>query len=224
MFDELLVALSGPMGSGKSTVAEGLKGKHKFHIISIGTTIKKVSKLLIDDQVKLKTYLESVLKGEENFQAIYGTLIETFKEKFNYAEWERKEDGTYNKNQWYRDLTQFTATYFRELYGEDIWMRFVASDAMNLATSGERVVCDDLRFPGEKKILEMFGFRIVRLDITKEEQKKRLANDYGEISDELLNHATETSLNDAHFDYRLLVDGFSVQETQQQVYQFLGLQ
>lgn len=223
MFDELLLALSGSMGSGKSTVAQGLKEKHKFHVISIGTPIKKVSKLLIDDQVELKVYLGHVLKAEEDFDGLYNAFIDAFKSKFEKAIWEKKMDGEYNKNQDFRDLTQFTATYFRDLYGKDIWVRFVATDAMNLATSGERVVCDDLRLPGEKKILEMFGFRIVRLDISKEEQKKRLAHDYGEITDELLNHETETALDNAYFDYRFLVDGLSVKETQERVYQFLKI-
>lgn len=223
--NELLVVLSGKMGSGKSTVAEGLCERFGFHTISIGTMIKKVSTLLIDQPNELKSYLRNVLKEEkpESFEELYSKLITLYRENFTDATWEKDEAGNYTKNESYRDLTQFVATYFRDLYSQDIWVRFIASDAMELATSGERVVCDDLRDPSEKRILEMFGFMAVRLDISKEEQKRRLQERYGTISEELLNHPTETALDDAHFDYRFSVDGMSVEEQREKVYRYLKL-
>jgi len=223
MMNELLVAINGPMGVGKSTVAVGLEKQHQFHIISIGTQIKKVSTLLIDDTKQLQTYLQKVLGDKEEGTRIAFLLTDLFTDHFAHAHWEKESNGSYNKNEFYRKLTQEVATLMRQEYGEDIWVRFIASDAMDLANEGKHVVCDDLRVPSEKRIFEQFGFTIIRLDISKEEQERRLKKIYGHIPTELLNHPTEIALNDATFDYRFLVDGLSEEQVQQKVYNFLNL-
>lgn len=220
---DILTVISGEMGSGKSTLANGLKEEFGFHVISIGTTIKKVSQLLVDDNEILREYLLETLKEEEKFEEIFTRLIQEFEVRFNNADWRKSGNGEYIKNSSYRDLTQFVATYFRELYGEDIWVRFVASDAMELADKGEKVICDDLRFPNEKKIFEMFGFSTIRLDISKEEKLRRLQREYGEIPEDLLNHPSETALNDAFFDFRIPVDGLGKDELKNRVCDFLKL-
>ena len=69
--NELLLALNGKMRSGKSTVAEKLRDEKGFHIISIGSTIKKVANLLIENQSELKKYLK---EAEENKKAVEGKL------------------------------------------------------------------------------------------------------------------------------------------------------
>lgn len=223
--NELLVTLSGPMGSGKSTVAKGLTEEHSFHIISIGSTIKKVSTMLIDEPKELLDYLRHVLTGEseENLNAFYQQLLDGFHEKFPHPTWKKDEQGAYIKTEDYRELTQYVATYFRTSYSEDIWVRFIASDAVELAAKGEKVICDDMRFPTEKRILEMFGFTSIRLDISDAVQKKRLEATYGTISDELRNHPGEHALDDAHFDLHVNVDTLSIEETRNQVYAYLGL-
>lgn len=206
-----LIALSGPMGVGKTTIAKQMNG---FQIVSIGSTIKEICSLLIDDQKELKNYLNQILKNEEpeKINEVFNTLILHFESISPEAIWEKNKDGIYNKNKYYRELTQFVATYFRETYNEDIWVRFIASKAMELADQGINVVCDDMRFPSEKKVLEMFGFIFIRLDISKEEQKRRLLKDYGEIPENLLNHNTETALDEAYFDLKLQADGLETNE------------
>lgn len=222
---ELLVALNGKMRSGKSTVAEMLREEHGFHIVSIGSTIKKVANYLIEDTRQLKQYLKEVLKAEkeEKFEVIFQDFLTVYQEQFANAIWQKEENGLYVKNEHYRKLTQMVATHFRQLYSEDIWMRFIAVDAMDLADKGKNVVCDDLRVKSEKRILEMFGFVIIRFDISKEEQEKRSKALGEEIPDELLYHPTEIDLDDALFDYRFSVDALSPKEVYEKVVDYLKL-
>lgn len=222
---EVLLALNGKMRSGKSTVAERLRDEHGFHIISIGNTIKKVANYLIEDQGELQHYLQEVLKAEstEKFDAVFAQFIDLYKKDYSDAVFQKEANGLYVKNESYRKLTQMVATYFRTLYSEDIWMRFIAVDAMDLADKGEKVVCDDLRLKSEKRILEMFGFVIVRLDISKEEQQNRSLQLGEKISDELLHHPTEIDLDDAYFDFRLVVDGLTIDQVYEQVVGYLHL-
>lgn len=223
--NELLVALNGKMRSGKSTVAEKLRDEHGFHIVSIGSTIKKVANLLIEQPEALKSYLKEVLKseGDDKFEAVFRTFITQYQTQFSEAVWQKDAHGFYVKNESYRKLTQMVATYFRNVYSEDIWMRFIAVEAIDLADKGEKVVCDDLRLKSEKRILEMFGFLIIRFDISKEEQRARSARLGENISDELLNHPTEVDLDEVYFDYRFSVDGMSVDDMYQHVIDYLKL-
>lgn len=222
---ELLVALNGKMRSGKSTVAEKLKKEKGFHIVSIGSTIKKVANYLIEQPAALKDYLKEVLKGEGDakFEEVFEAFITQYQQQFTDAVFEKDGTGLYVKNESYRKLTQMVATYFRNVYSEDIWMRFIAVDAIDLADKGEKVVCDDLRLKSEKRILEMFGFIVIRFDISKEEQRARSARLGENISDELLNHPTEVDLDEAYFDYRFNVDNLSIDEMYQKVVDYLKL-
>lgn len=218
-----LVVINGKMASGKTTAANGLKEDFNFIIISIGTMIKKVSTLLLEDKEKLNSYLNNVLNEEEG-DFINEILTKGFKENYKNAIWEKLNDGSYNKNKWYRKLTQFVATTMRDQYGDDVWVRFLVNDAMELAEKGKNVVCDDMRVPSEKKIFEKFGFATVRLEVSKQEQRKRLEKEYGNIPEEQLNHVTETSLDDAKFDFKINTDNFTIKEMRMEIYKFLGLE
>ena len=223
--NELLLALNGKMRSGKSTIAEKLRDEKGFQIISIGNTIKKVANYLIEDQRALKQYLKEALKGEgeKEFETIYQSFLSSYLQEFSDAVWQKDEKGIYAKNESYRKLTQMVATYFRNVYSEDIWMRFIATDAMDLADKGHKVVCDDLRLKSEKRILEMFGFMVIRLDISPEEQQRRSLLLGEDISDALLHHKTEVDLDDAYFDYRLEVDGLNSEDVYQKIVNYLKI-
>jgi dephospho-CoA kinase len=217
------IALNGKLACGKSEQARLLHEELGYSILSIGTMIKKVTNLLIEDPMQWKMYLENTIQNKKAVDAIYSEVQTTFHDTFQYASFEKTSEVNYVKNDWYRELAQYIATSFREVLGEDIWVTFIAKEASILAKKGEMVVCDDLRFPSEKKIFEEFGFKIIRLDVSKEVQKQRISHrGDGVINEKQLNHISETALDDAIFDLRINTDNISIQGIKEKIFGFIG--
>lgn len=197
-----LLALSGKMACGKSTVSRILSDTFDYQVLSIASPIKKTAILLIENTSELETYLIDMISNHHVAKSIYEKLYFNFELAFLQASWEKNSDGTYNKNDDYRKLLQRVATIVRDELGEDIWVKFFAKEAKALSEKGRKVICDDLRLPSEMKVLQKNGFSIIRINVDEEVQKQRLLELYGEINHKLLNHPTETSLDSAtDFDF-----------------------
>jgi len=216
------IALNGKLACGKSEQARQLQQELGYSVLSIGTMIKKVTNLVIEEPKEWKTYLKTVLEEDHVIEQIYQEVQKTFQKKFQHVTFEKTEDGLYVKNDWYRELAQYIATSFRTLLGEDIWVTFVAKEAKMLAKQGKRVVCDDLRFPSEKHIFEQFGFATIRLDVSKKVQKQRISmRGDGKIDEKQLTHISEVALDDALFDLRINTDNLSIEEIKTIIFSFI---
>jgi len=92
-----------------------------------------------------------------------------------------------------RQLLQSIGTKMREI-DPDIWAKSTTQRSQN----HKFVIIDDLRFPNELHYLKLNNFIIIRLNISKEEQIKRLKETYPDTYHQHiknLNHQSETSLD-----------------------------
>ena len=198
-----LIALNGKMASGKTTMAEALRDNLNFTILSIASSIKKASTILIDNTPYLHKYLKEMVKDAQIAEQLYFDIVQRYHSDFNQEVFEKDSAGAYHKTQPYRELTQMVATVVRKSLGEEVWVKFCIQEAKNQAEDGKSIVIDDLRLPEEKHLFEQNGFAVIRLDITAEVQTERLLRMYGEINEEQRNHTTEIALDDALFDLRI---------------------
>ena len=92
-----------------------------------------------------------------------------------------------------RELLQSIGTKMREI-DKDIWAKSTIERSKKL----QNVIIDDLRYPNELKYLKKNNFILIRLNISKEEQMKRLKETYPNTFHqhiENINHHSETSLD-----------------------------
>lgn len=216
------IALNGKLACGKSEQARQLHQELGYSILSIGTMIKKVTNLLIEDPKECKTYLKTMIDKEQTVNVLYQEVQNEFYQTYQKEKFEKTTDGLYIKNDSYRELAQYIATSFRDVLGEDIWVTFIAKEAEMLAKNGQKVVCDDLRFPSEKRIFEQFGFATIRLDVSESVQKQRISKrGDGTINEKQLTHISEIALDDAAFDLRIDTDHLSIDEIKTIIFSFV---
>ncbi|MCK2000227.1 hypothetical protein MZM54_02350 [[Brevibacterium] frigoritolerans] len=225
------VAFSGKMTAGKTTIANILEKEYGYVALPIGGRIKKVCNLLIEDRNELITYLnqilpERTLKNEENaVQVTYNALDELFNNNFikflistgvNNV-FVKESTGVYQKNEYYRSLTQKVGSKIREIFGEQIWCQICLNEANHLVDKGKKVICDDIRLDVENKMLTEQGYTLIRFDVEPEEQKKRILKLYKTYNEDALIHPTETELDTFKFENRLDTTFDTVEETYEKV-------
>lgn len=219
------LALSGKLACGKSVLANFLKEEHHYTIVSIGSMIKKVTNVVIEDQIAFAQYVKGMVEDKQVAERLVTEITNEFNTNFQHMTFEKDGDELYVKNNAYRQLTQYIATVFRKTFGEDIWVTFVAKEAINMTKEGKKIVCDDLRLPSEKEIFQSYGFKIIRLDVSEATQKMRIqARGDGKISHEQLNHPTEIALDNAEFDVRLNTDTMSMEAVNEFISGYLQME
>ena len=79
-----------------------------------------------------------------------------------------------------------------------VWVKAFIKKANELESSGKHVVCDDLRTEDEHKALRSAGWCLIRLNVSEEEQERRICDCYPETSQTHIqrrNVFTETALD-----------------------------
>ncbi len=112
-------------------------------------------------------------------------------------------DWTFKDNT-FRKLMQEVGDVLREVQPTSVIDSLVRR-SNKLANEGKNVVCDDARYPQEIESLSAGGFTSIRLEISKEEQLKRMKELYGEVNEERFNHPTEVALN-GYTNYDYIID------------------
>lgn len=138
-----LVALCSPaMGSGKSTVAQHLVGRHGFKRIAFAGPLKHMAEAML---------LSTAMSYQEAWERVYGS---------------RKEEIVPALGITSRRLQQILGTEFgRDLIHPDIWVNITMSAAASYMADGHSVVVDDMRFPNEYRAVEAAGgecYRVIR--------------------------------------------------------------
>ena len=97
-----------------------------------------------------------------------------------------------------RILLQNIAEKLKEI-DEDIWIKYSLKNMKN----HKNIVIDDLRFPNELKYLKNLGFIIIRINISEEEQTRRLIKKYKNYNKHLegKNHCSESYIDELDVDY-----------------------
>ncbi len=107
-----------------------------------------------------------------------------------------------NKN---RDLMQQLGSNMRNI-DENVWINYTLKDASKYIN----VVIDDVRFENEVLLLKENNYILIKLNISKELQTKRLIDTYGDNAQSHINNITdisETSLNNINDNmYDLIID------------------
>lgn len=100
-----------------------------------------------------------------------------------------------------RVLLQELGSKMREI-NKDVWLNYAIKESLK----HRHIIIDDLRLENEYKALKNEGFIIVRLDVDKTTQIKRLKQLYPNSWEQQMNrldHHTEIALDNYSFDYRV---------------------
>ena len=184
MSDEIKIALTGKMRSGKSTVAEILWLDYDLTRRSFGGA--------------LKYYADKMFEGS----TAYPIEIEEYGEPCPF---DGKRDTRIKKP---RKLYQDFGQAMRQL-DEDIWIRHVekAIESDKLFPDYKGVVIDDLRQPNEYEWAKANGFTIIRVNAREDFRIQRAINSGDKFDLESLEHDTEQHVDSFAVDYEINNDG-----------------
>ena len=178
MSDEIKIALTGKMRSGKSSVAEILWLDYDLTRRSFGGA--------------LKYYADKMFEGS----TAYPIEVEEYGEPCPF---DGKRDTRIKKP---RKLYQDFGQAMRQL-DEDIWIRHVeqAIETDKTFPNYKGVVIDDLRQPNEYEWAKAHGFTIIRVNADEGDRLDRAAKLGDKFSAEDLRHETERHVDDFKADY-----------------------
>ena len=193
MSDEIKIALTGKMRSGKSTVAEMLWLDYDLTRRSFGGA--------------LKYYADKMFEGS----TAYPIEVEEYGEPCLF---DGKRDTRVKKP---RKLYQDFGQAMRQL-DEDIWIRHVeqAIESDKLFPDYKGVVIDDLRQPNEYEWAKAHGFTIIRVNAREDRRLKRAEQAGDSFSADDLAHDTEQHVDGFSVDYTIVNDG-SLSDLKRQV-------
>lgn len=208
------LAISGKMGSGKSTIAGLLRDKLGYRVVSLATPIYEIGTAIAHkdfDRMQSLVAKYNLHLASDRF----ASLFEQY--KFNY--FYKNEDGTIKKTDVFRGLLQEIGNAARDTYGERIWAIILLEE---IQKNIGYFVCDDVRSVTEKEILASNGFKTIRLDVGPAEQIRRLQEKYGHVDEEKLKHSTETALDAETFNLRIDTDSMPTERVFKLVRDFVG--
>ncbi len=132
-----IIALCGPVGCGKSTLADSLIDHHKFIRLSFAAPIKQMIKVLLNCQGASRDEVRRMLWGD------------------------LKEHPTrYLSGQSPRHAMQTLGTEWRDLMHTELWTNIWRGATKFV----DRIVVDDMRFTHEAKAVRELGGKIIRID------------------------------------------------------------
>ena len=180
MSDEIKIALTGKMRSGKSTVAEILWLDYDLTRRSFGGA--------------LKYYADKMFEGS----AVYPIEVEEYGEPCPFDG--KRQTRIKKPRKLYQDFGQA----MRQL-DEDIWIRHVeqAIEADKLFPHYKGVVIDDLRQPNEYEWVKANGFTIIRVNADEGDRIQRAERAGDEFDLESLEHDTEQHVDSFAVDYEI---------------------
>src|SRR5699024_10910904 len=180
MSDEIKIALTGKMRSGKSTVAEILWLDYDLTRRSFGGA--------------LKYYADKMFEGS----TAYPIEVEEYGEPCPFDG--KRDTRTKKPRKLYQDFGQA----MRQL-DEDIWIRHVeqAIESDKLFPDYKGVVIDDLRQPNEYEWARNNGFTIICVNAREDFRIQRAINSGDKFDLESLEHDTEQHVDSFAVDYEI---------------------
>lgn len=212
------IAFIGKMFSGKTTAADYMTNVHAHERMAFARPVKELSAeilTLIESRIgqHLTHFVVAPQKTEQELADLREEIerhyeqpkhtpliisqpdvqIQKLKKVWTFADVEQKKG-----NPAIRKLLQLVGTELgRELIGyENVWV----DKLINAAYGIENVVVDDCRFPNEAAALREHGFRLVRVTRPEIDRMLMMKDKYPTSWQEVMSHASETSLDDFEAD------------------------
>ena len=212
------IAISGKICSGKTTVSNYLRDEYGFTQIRSAEFLKKICstmaninlilsmsserRFVVDSLYKvLDNHIRYISKDDSEYNKITEEMTRLHKEFSHIKNTSKKTDDV-------REMLQVVANELINKVREDIWISSTIKYMKELETTKgiTKFAHDDMRYPFEYDALRKEGFVLIRLNISKETQLKRVKKLYGEVRPERLEHISETALDRGLFDYEINSD------------------
>jgi dephospho-CoA kinase len=191
------IVLSGKICAGKDSVAEYFQ--EDFVVISWSSFVRtvfqdvRISVILADGNQEVAS--ADILRQdpsikEESLEKLIQLTEDTLRARFSKAS---------------REVLQYLGS---ECFPEDFWAECATSASESFLNAGMDVLLTGGRLPVELDYVREFGAKVIRLDVERSTQLARHYKRNGALpSDEILDHVTETAVDDYDFDLRLDNDG-----------------
>jgi hypothetical protein len=205
------IAFAGPMGAGKTTVADLLVARNQYTRLSFADPLRYLTTTLIGRKIDKK-------HDRGTLQRVGGAARSTdWRGIDTPLEAARQERVTRLATHIFPEASQDRIdALYQALYGEGYsygwgdegyWIQRWKRDYLRAA---KPVTVDDCRFPVEGACLQRMGFFIVKLDVPLEERKRRIIARDGAWDDAWSKDATEALVDAIPVD--LVVDGTGTPE------------
>ncbi len=193
------IGISGKMASGKTTLAKYLVENHGFVKLSFADPIKELESIQANTPDELlQLELDPIVK---DIIAKNGCYTNVGQKRLEMMVWLASVFARYPKmpGEKNRPLLQNLGQEARERFSDSIWIDY----ALRVASQYDNVVIDDVRYENEAVALKDEGFRVWRVEISLEEQARRLRELYGEEMLAFTAHQSEVDLDNRWdmFDY-----------------------
>lgn len=172
------IAISGKIGSGKTTSAKYISDRYGHKIISLATPLKKLASFSTATSVRINgnaiiDSLFSNIGNKTSGKVLYRALRIKFKEEL-----ENEEKP--------RIFLQTLGQVFRSIE-EDCWVNYL----LKRCDKDSKYICDDLRYKNELAAFQRNNWSIIRIESKEEIRSSRVV-----IPEGASNHPSETDLDE----------------------------
>jgi len=217
------IAVSGKIGSGKDTVAPLVISSLGINPDdSIQEFFARPLKSEIDQVIKIvRSHLnieKAVFVVSKEMKVPYAKSLKTV--AFIHEEVSKDHSLTaYSRTSGIRRALQYWGTEVRREQDPDYWVKRAMKSVYHELALGKSVYITDARFPNELIAASNALGKTIRLDVSYEEQSRRIKNRDGiSVSEEAKNHPSETSLDDyENFDVRVMTDHLNPSEVAEEI-------
>ena len=213
------IGLAGPMGAGKTTIADLLVAEHQYTRLSFAEPLRYVTRTILGRPIDKKhdrTTLQRVggAARSRDWQGIDTPFEEARRERVEKLATHIFPDCTPERVQ-----ALYDALYKEGLaYGWGDPLYWIGRWRRDYVRAPKPVTVDDIRFPVEGEVLRRAGFFVVLLDVPLEERQRRIIGRDGRWDPAWSQDATEALVDDIPID--LKIDGTGAPEAiAEQVYQ-----
>lgn len=212
----IFITFSGKIGSGKDTVApillKSLDVKtihHEFFARALKEEVQRVFDLLRMSETKeeaINAIQDDQKIGKADAEKIVSLIFDEVRENLELT--------SYNKTKNVRTALQYWGTEVRRKQNDNYWVNLTMNKAVNHLAKEESVYVTDSRFVNEISAVAILGGFSVRLDVSPEEQLRRInLRDNVVVTEEARNHPSETILDSYDkFDVRVSTDDLTPEE------------
>lgn len=182
-----LLSVSGKMASGKDSVGEIItedlrKKGYDIINVSFGELIRKE--------------IESVVSGFKYEEKLSNATADEILTLINILNGE----SVYGRSPNARKALQYWGTDVRRKQNYNYWIQKMSEFIIDAANAGLSLNVTDSRFPNEVELIELLHGEVIRLNVSKEVQIKRIqSRDNMEVNEDALNHSSETALDNYKF-------------------------